>query len=721
MIITDKTHTFTASSTFEVSDFGIDTEDLQHIITLLRNDIYSNKPLAVIRELSCNAFDANVQSGKNNTPIRVTLPSKFESKLKIRDFGYGLSPEQIKSVFIKYGKSTKRGSDNQVGCYGIGAKSPFAYTDSFTVVSYQNGIKSIYSMVLGETNVGNCLTVGNFPTDEVDGLEIIVNVKSDDVETFRNESLNFFKYWSIKPEIVGFDANDMEKLNSVDTIILQGTGWKMVKDNSNNQYRYYARTESVALMGNIAYPIKWSNVKGFSGFTAKNGGYYFSNFIEQNHFVFDFAIGEVKMSPSREALEYIDKTNNAILDKLQVIINEVSAIIQGKVDACKNLWEAKVLYNELFDGYNSSFSCMRDTAKLTYNGQPLTNANIDCKKYYTIIKTYSKRSHNVNFYGYEGNQYNRNTINCHKKACILEMDVTDKIYIQKACNYLNSKFGYTTIYALTFADANQRKDVMNDTGILDEFIIKYSTIQADVNATIVRSIGGGKKVVTTKTIDNGVRNLRVFTGEYNHWRNKLNDMHSEDVDMKLGGLYVESEKYDLIKTKFNRVSEINNVISTINKHNNTSIKVYVIGQNLINGKAFKSGNWIHFDKYVETIANDTAKKSPNLRLYMAYYNAKLTDKLTLNSEFAKWINNNTINNTDLNKLAKIFTTKYENIKSVVELFYKSEQSDIDAANDMYNNIVKEYPLINIFNHRFDNAWGMTDADKNAMKDYLNKV
>ena len=50
MIAEQKTHRLVRSHDFDEAEFGIDQEDIGFVIDLLRNQIYSNKILAVGRE-----------------------------------------------------------------------------------------------------------------------------------------------------------------------------------------------------------------------------------------------------------------------------------------------------------------------------------------------------------------------------------------------------------------------------------------------------------------------------------------------------------------------------------------------------------------------------------------------------------------------------------------------------------------------------------------------
>jgi len=127
------------SQDFKSYTFGIKDSGLAHIFNVLRNQLYSDKILAVIREYSANAIDAHAELGNESTPIKVTLPNKLNLKLKIRDFGRGLTETQIKEIYAMYGESTKRGTNKQVGQLGLGCKSAFAYGDNFVINSFVNG------------------------------------------------------------------------------------------------------------------------------------------------------------------------------------------------------------------------------------------------------------------------------------------------------------------------------------------------------------------------------------------------------------------------------------------------------------------------------------------------------------------------------------------------------------------------------------------------------
>ena len=65
---------------------------------ILSDSLYSDKVMAVIRELSCNANDSNIASGNKN-PFKVTLPTASNPTFMVRDYGTGLSKEDMENLY----------------------------------------------------------------------------------------------------------------------------------------------------------------------------------------------------------------------------------------------------------------------------------------------------------------------------------------------------------------------------------------------------------------------------------------------------------------------------------------------------------------------------------------------------------------------------------------------------------------------------------------------
>src|SRR6185436_16663438 len=78
---------------------------------ILSSKIYTDIPLAIVRELSTNASDSHTDAGCPELPFDVHLPNSLEPWFTIRDYGTGLSPENVENVYTTYFKSTRSNSD----------------------------------------------------------------------------------------------------------------------------------------------------------------------------------------------------------------------------------------------------------------------------------------------------------------------------------------------------------------------------------------------------------------------------------------------------------------------------------------------------------------------------------------------------------------------------------------------------------------------------------
>lgn len=88
------------------SVMDMDADGMLFAAHYLRDKIYSDKILAVVREYLANAIDEHRKFGISR-PVEVTLPNSFSPDFKVRDFGMGLDDEGIRKIFGRYFKSTK--------------------------------------------------------------------------------------------------------------------------------------------------------------------------------------------------------------------------------------------------------------------------------------------------------------------------------------------------------------------------------------------------------------------------------------------------------------------------------------------------------------------------------------------------------------------------------------------------------------------------------------
>jgi DNA topoisomerase VI subunit B len=195
------------SEKFKELEFGIRSSDMGLVLEILRSKLYRNPIAAICREVASNARDAN-REAENNVPIEISIDdglfSAGDLTISFKDVGPGISPERMADVFVNYGASTKRNDNIQTGGFGIGAKTPFSYTDNFTIVTIVDKVKYTYMAAIEEGNRGKIYLVTDEETPEQNGTSIIVPIKPQDRSYFEREVYRATMFWDMKPVYKNF-------------------------------------------------------------------------------------------------------------------------------------------------------------------------------------------------------------------------------------------------------------------------------------------------------------------------------------------------------------------------------------------------------------------------------------------------------------------------------------------------------------------------------------
>lgn len=284
-------------------DFGIG--DVSTIIDILRNRLYANPIRTLTQEYLCNGRDSHREAGHEDTPIRVTLPTKLDSVLKIRDFGTGLSPERVRDVFVLYGSSTKRSDNVQTGGFGIGAKSAWAYTDSFVIQSYFEGKCRTYIAHTGKNSNGTLELINEVDSTEPNGVEIQVPVKEADIDQFVSAVYRCTYFWDVKPELKGVTDLEIPKtwLESSKRISVKKDNWFLLEKDDFSKRLFDAFQQDIyVLIDKIPYSINKFSRECLEVDKLKNSVYaQHMNFIEVGN-------GVLEVSATRESIS--DKENS---------------------------------------------------------------------------------------------------------------------------------------------------------------------------------------------------------------------------------------------------------------------------------------------------------------------------------------------------------------------------------------------------------------------------
>jgi len=289
MIINEAKSDVCVSGNFKTSGFKIQASS--KAFDILSSNIYTHKVRAVVREISCNAVDSHKAAG-NPKPIHVHLPTTLEPHFSVRDYGTGLSDEDVREIFTTYFCSTKTSSNDFVGALGLGSKSPFCLVDSFTVTSYFNGTKNLYSCYRDENGEPQVALLTSEETSEHNGVEVSLSVENHLIQEFADEAIYVYHYFDQIPKI--------NKQSVVDYI-------------NQNRENIVLDTEHVCVIG-------WC---GWHSVTAVMGGvaYEIPDSIENHNFTgyLKFKMGEISFDAGRESLSLDEKTVNAIKAKFEIV------------------------------------------------------------------------------------------------------------------------------------------------------------------------------------------------------------------------------------------------------------------------------------------------------------------------------------------------------------------------------------------------------------------
>ena len=329
MIIETKNKNIKAQGIAKQKSCSIDQEDMRYIASLLRNN-YSNPLLATIREIVANALDVT-----KSKKVDIQLPTQIEPNFIVRDYGCGLSEEDMLGLYTKYGKSTKRDTNEVIGGFGIGRFAPLSYTDSFIVRSVHKGHKHSYIIRVDENDDTIVSQIESEPSGESDGIYVQVGIKKDDIARFLKTFLKTFWYRkdaiNLLNESWGSKSyGKAEESNEIFDLYAENRYWEDLSHYGDEPY---------VLMGGIPYTVKRSDKWG----------------MFQKGMVYKAEIGEFKLHHSRETLEYNPQVEKALENASQKIFDKLNADLSVQMEDAKNFYEASQIMHKALETYKTRF------------------------------------------------------------------------------------------------------------------------------------------------------------------------------------------------------------------------------------------------------------------------------------------------------------------------------------------------------------------------------
>lgn len=204
-------------------------------------ELYENPIEATVRETVSNALDAVTESCSGKRPtVKIVAPTTLSPILTVTDNGVGMTYEDLKEIYAKYGASTKVDDMNQIGAYGLGAKAPLAYGNEFTVTSIKDGQKTTI-LVAKEEMTNFIKIVGSEQTDEPSGTKVSIPVSSSDIDRFADYVGNY------KENPIDKDVDiyvNGEKSDTSDYILI--TDELLIEEEEGVQSRIWVNKKNVA-------------------------------------------------------------------------------------------------------------------------------------------------------------------------------------------------------------------------------------------------------------------------------------------------------------------------------------------------------------------------------------------------------------------------------------------------------------------------------------------
>jgi len=309
----------------------------------LISGLYADKVQSITREIWSNALDSHIAAGCPDKPFEVTFPSMFDPTFRVRDYGVGLSHADVMGLYTTVFKSTKEDTNTQVGSFGLGSKSPFAYTDTFSVISVYNGAKNYYTALMNEDRIPTIVHLHSEIVDEENGVEVSFPVAKHDVNSFREAAKRVSLGFNVKPLVK--DDEDFE--------------WP--KDYSEYMYNgLYVK------MGCVIYPVDAKVIREAIQNEIFDSGDLTVEFIDlcrsQTLNIFEVPVGSLEVSVSREALSYGRKepTIPTILKELNSYREKIKTTIESVIDRCPTRYEAFKLISDSDTYFNRNEDMFTD-------------------------------------------------------------------------------------------------------------------------------------------------------------------------------------------------------------------------------------------------------------------------------------------------------------------------------------------------------------------------
>lgn len=302
----------------------VDVAKQQKLLYMLSDKLYANKFKSIIRELASNARDSHDEAGVTE-PFVITAPTHSSPELSVEDFGTGLDYETAKKTILLFLGSTKdyddeatgRLASQSVGGFGIGSKSPRAYTPDYQMTLRKDGVEYVVVISNDENGMPQSTLLAEIPTDKPNGVKITVPVKVADIHVWQQEVTQYIKFTNYNcVAVVGAERLLPRKPDvsvEFENFTLQGF-----------KHKEWRGTNSIAVQyGGVVYSLDSSNIGAGSNDLCQKLRYDMMFFIRVE------GADKLDFSLSRESIEATEKSINFVQEAFKEIKREATLTLNA--------------------------------------------------------------------------------------------------------------------------------------------------------------------------------------------------------------------------------------------------------------------------------------------------------------------------------------------------------------------------------------------------------
>lgn len=431
---------------------GINEDNHLTLLNSLTN-LYSNPILAALREYSANASDAHKESHQTK-PFEVDFPYLYEERnhLRIRDYGNGMTKDQLVQIYSQYGASTKGSSNRTVGGFGLGSKSGLAVSNHLYVTTVANGVEVRAKILRNEDNTSVIRILSEESSTKESGTEIVLPVTVKQLkELIRGAENELIGYGSDQVLLNG--ANLKISVHNLDQFIPVLSANRIVayvQRNDMTERNTFAshhrltsaadydedflKTNVAVVMGGVYYPSLPSlgSVEAKEHFLSLVAGLR-KRLLNSPKIILNIPVGSVDLPPHRDSIIDTVKTWNSLLGLFEDFSHSLETSAQAYLNAY-DLPQASALVASMRNLFSTDNHWTHKG--VTYDNfigreitksQPFLMPPLDSHSGAKVLRINGE--HFTSFYAKTRNgEYERSTSWNNQKFSVVELKLSDEKY-----------------------------------------------------------------------------------------------------------------------------------------------------------------------------------------------------------------------------------------------------------------------------------------------------